>query len=325
LSQIWFLLSVVPFGATLTVHAFMTFTESQPGSSRAGVALAGLAIGTFAMLVVDYAVRARQRSDGFGVLEQIAIPLLVVVLVATVCFIVVRRCVPRVKVSITGLLIAAAVGVSLPVQTEFLIRSLAVWLGPAPEQLTEGASDDMAAGELEGRASDYVTAGELDGMQWLRSNSDDSDVIVTNVHCRPVRRQFEPCDARGFWVVGMSGRRSVLEGWAYTAEAQKLHGVDGRVWSLQPSPYPRRKQLSDAVFVGDEHALQKLSVEFDARWIVLVHRGSTSTDFSETQTPEFDESVAPIRFENGEVTILEIIDTPTSPVGAEVEAEPSDD
>ena len=86
--------------------------------------------------------------------------------------------------------------------------------------------------------------------------------------------------ARGFWVVGLSGRRAVLEGFAYTDEAYAAHGVDGRIFSQQLSPFVERSALNDAVFEnGDVAAVEELRDRFGARWIVVVERSGSSPTF----------------------------------------------
>ncbi|MFW2335263.1 hypothetical protein [Ilumatobacter sp.] len=296
LSQVWFVLSVVPFGATLTVHAFLQLTESWQRRPRAALVAAGLGVGSVVMLVVDYTVRARQRAGDFGALERVLVPLVVVGAFTLVVGLICWRLSGVRQIPVLGLLLVAVVGVAIPGQIVSNVRAAYRWVGPVAEPSVE-------------EAGDYVTRGELEAMVWLREHSEESDVIVTNVHCRPVRRQFFPCDSRGFWVVGLSGRRAVIEGWAYTSEAQRLQGVDGRVWSLQPSLYPERERLNGEVFEGDESALRTLAADLGARWIVAVRRASTSPGFEASEPPDFDDAVAPVRFDNGEVTILEFIDS----------------
>ena len=298
LSQVWFVLAVAPLGVALSVHAFLQLVPRSSGASVRSIALVGLGAGAVLKLSVDYTLRARRATGAAGALENVLIPMVVVAAVGVVVLIVGRFTpVPtRLRVRLPALALAATIGVAIPNQLESYARYGSQWIGSIPEAVSEPAND-------------YVTTGELEAMLWLRDNSAASDVIVTNVQCRPIRRQFAPCDARGFWVVGLSGRRAVLEGYAYTAAAQQLQGVDGRVWSLQPSLYPERDALSEAVFRSDESALRQLETDFGVRWIVLVHRGSEEADFSPVPGLEFDDSTARVRFENGEVSILEVVPT----------------
>ena len=284
-SQSFFALSVVPLGAALTVSALWHFTTGQAVSKRSHL-IDGVAAGCAVTLFLDYFVRARQRAGGYGALDRIVFPMLLLAVLAMLAAWWWRQVRPW-KGSVLALLLACVVGILMPSEIELTARSTYRWAGP----VAYPSSVDKP---------DYLSSGELEAMTWLRSNSDSSDVIVTNVHCRPVQPQAF-CDARGFWVVGLSGRRAVLEGWGYTSEAQELQGVGGRVYARQPSPFVERAELNDAVFsTSDLDALHQLADGFGARWIVAVHRAS--------EVPSFPEAVATVRFDNGEVTILEIIE-----------------
>ena len=142
--------------------------------------------------------------------------------------------------------LASVIGVLIPPAAVDAGRTVYRWVQPV--EYSSGVLPD-----------DAVSERELSAMTWLRDNSAPADVIATNLHCRPAPN--EPyCDARGFWVVGLSGRRAVLEGWAYTDEAQALQGVEGRSYSHQPAPFVERARLNDAVF--DDSDLDALLAYF---------------------------------------------------------------
>lgn len=87
-----------------------------------------------------------------------------------------------------------------------LARSLAFVTGHIPAEAEE--SSRMVFGADGRRAA-----------EWLRLHSDESDVVMTNVHCGPARPVSGQCDARHFWMSAIAERRFVLEGWAYTARS----------------------------------------------------------------------------------------------------------
>jgi hypothetical protein len=145
----------------------------------------------------------------------------------------------------------------------------------------------------------FVPAAEQAAMRWLRENTPAGDIVATNVHCRPADSTPEFCDARSFMVSGLGGRRTVLEGWAYTTEAQLLHGVDGRGAQNQPTPFPVQYTLSQAALQEPTAAiLDTLAVEHDARWLVGIRRAGPVS-------PALDELAEKV-FDNGDVVVYQL-------------------
>ena len=286
LSQSFFAITAVPLGAAFTVAALWN-SSSVDGRVRRPLVVSGLAWGCVITLVTSYFVEVRRRSGGYGALDSLLFPIVIVVAVGAVAGWWWRRRADNLHGSLTGFLIASIIGVLVPAEIGLVAQTAYRWAQPV--SYPSGVD-----------APDFLSSDELVAMTWLREHSDQDDVIITNVHCRPV----EPvpfCDARGFWVVGLSGRRAVLEGWAYTADAQDLQGVEGRVYARQPSPFVHRATLNDAVFErGDVDAIRELSLRHGAKWIVAVDRAG--------KLSPLPESVAARRFDNGAVTILEIVD-----------------
>jgi hypothetical protein len=126
----------------------------------------------------------------------------------------------------------------------------------------------------------FVTGPEQEAMRWLSENTPSDAVVATNLNCRPPDAAPESCDARAYVVSGLGGRRVVLEGWAYTPEAQALHGVDGRSYAVQPSPWPERYDLSQASIESPTVSiLERLEDEYGTGWIVAFRRaGPVSPD-----------------------------------------------
>lgn len=94
-----------------------------------------------------------------------------------------------------------------------------------------------------------LNAQQLAATRWVARYTPADTMVATNVHCLYLRT--EPmCDARSFWVSGLGQRRVLLEGWAYTEDAHKLHGVNGRSSRVQPFSDPALLKLNDSAFTA---------------------------------------------------------------------------
>ncbi|MDX6262534.1 MAG: hypothetical protein QOH84_4222 [Kribbellaceae bacterium] len=103
---------------------------------------------------------------------------------------------------------------------------------------------------------------------WLAKNSKSTDIVVSNTWCRPAGKQGPGCDARGYIVSGIAGRRTFLEGWGYTSQAMANHGVGGLRYNQQPSPWPGRVELTDqAIYDPTPEVLRKLRDQYHVRWV----------------------------------------------------------
>lgn len=285
LSQTWFAHGSGQLGAALTVAALWTAAR-ESGTGWRRIVIRGALAGATLSLIVVYAVDVRRSAGGYGVLDEVLFPLLVIGIAVGAIAGWIRWGPPGRAASGGGwaLALAIAVGAVIPAGAADALQNTYRWV--------QGVNYRPGA-----HVVNTLSQGELEAMLWLRSNSDPSDVIVTNVHCQPPTNTPN-CNARGFWVVGLSGRRAVLEGWAYTDEAQELQGVGGRIFSNQPAPFVERAQLNDAAMAGDVDALATLVDDYGVRWIVAVHRAGAA--------PDYPGSVAAVRFDNGEVTILAV-------------------
>ncbi|WP_218190847.1 hypothetical protein, partial [Pseudomonas sp. SID14000] len=103
---------------------------------------------------------------------------------------------------------------------------------------------------------------------WLAKNSEPTDVVVSNTWCRPAGKQGPGCDARGYIVSGIAGRRTFLEGWGYTSQAMINHGVGGLRYNQQPSPWPDRVELTNqAIYEPTPEVLRVLRDQYHVRWV----------------------------------------------------------
>ncbi|MEV5963827.1 hypothetical protein AB0L70_18820 [Kribbella sp. NPDC051952] len=109
---------------------------------------------------------------------------------------------------------------------------------------------------------------ETSAALWLGQNSAPTDVVATNTWCRPAGKVAPGCDARGYLVSGIAGRRTLIEGWAYTNQAMAAQGVGGRRYTEQPSPWPDRVALtSQALVAPTPEVLHRLHDEYGVRWL----------------------------------------------------------
>ena len=103
---------------------------------------------------------------------------------------------------------------------------------------------------------------------WLAKNSKPTDIVASNTWCRPAGKQGPGCDARGYIVSGIAGRRTFLEGWGYTSQAMVNHGVDGLRYNQQPSPWPDRVELTNqAIYDPTPEVLRLLRDRYHVRWL----------------------------------------------------------
>ncbi|HYN97890.1 MAG TPA: hypothetical protein VES42_28955 [Pilimelia sp.] len=143
-----------------------------------------------------------------------------------------------------------------------------------------------------------ITAAEMRAAIWLDEHAAPDDVVATNVHCQPVRT-WKTCDARSFWVSGLSGRTVLLEGWGYTPAALAGHGTAGLGYSRQPPREPERLARNDRVFskpTAEDVAL--LRTVDGVRWLLADERaGPVSPALGR---------YAVIRYVDGPVAVYEV-------------------
>jgi len=126
-------------------------------------------------------------------------------------------------------------------------------------------------------------------MAWVSQHTPNDAVIATNRHC--VEGQQHPrCLSMAFWVSGLGGRRTVLEGWAYTSAAKSPSA---------PTPFPQRLAANDVVFTNpDAQDINQLRQRYGASWLVADRSvGPVSPQLARFAIP---------RFTSGEITVYEL-------------------
>ncbi|WP_433373649.1 hypothetical protein ACQPZX_02320 [Actinoplanes sp. CA-142083] len=147
--------------------------------------------------------------------------------------------------------------------------------------------------------SRMVSKDEMAAAQWLDHEAGKNDVIATNVHCQLLPNRAKVCDARAFWVVALTGRRALVESWAYTDQAVAANNVNGLKYVYQPAPYPDRFALNERVFAkGAAADVDELRTRYHVRWLFADSRyGPVSPQLAK---------VATVRHTAGPVTVYEV-------------------
>ncbi len=123
------------------------------------------------------------------------------------------------------------------------------------------------AGGADGVGRILFAGGGVAAATYIRDNSPTGDIVATNVHCADpkVRR----CDNRSFWVTAYTERRSVVEGWGYTAATNSGASDDVRN-AYKPIPDPERLAINDAAFTDpSDESISRLRDTYGADWLFV--------------------------------------------------------
>jgi hypothetical protein len=134
-----------------------------------------------------------------------------------------------------------------------------------------------------------IGPGAAAAMAWIDQHAASTAVVATNRHC-VIGPERSECPAIAFWVSGLGGRRTVLEGWGYTSTAK---------WVGAPTPFPARLAVNDAVFTHPSlTTIQRLRQRYGVSWLVA----DKSAGPVSSQLARF----AVARFSSGKVTVYEL-------------------
>lgn len=112
----------------------------------------------------------------------------------------------------------------------------------------------------------HLSVAEVAGARWLAGHSPLSATTATNVYCLPVRTRRH-CDARAFWVQGLSERSSYLGAWAYEDQNednllhQKQSDYIRSFWNV------KRLALNNAAFADPNPAVLTQLYDYGVRWL----------------------------------------------------------
>jgi hypothetical protein len=252
-SQAYFLRLANPVASVFGVWALAAAVPDTVRSGRRVAAL--LAGGTFIGFGVVALARAVTPSlvgrtrDLAAVETSFVIALAVLaaaIVVGLISWVLVRRRVPGLRGWGSALLLAALV-IGGPAQGT---------INPIPDPRTLVSPEPLApaASNVGGITADAAAA-----MAWINRNTPNDAIVATNRHCAsgPERPK---CQSVAFWVSGLGGRRTVLEGWGYTSVARSSNG---------PTPFPVRLAVNDAVFTDPSaKTIERLRRDYGASWLV---------------------------------------------------------
>jgi hypothetical protein len=284
-SQGYFFLCAAPFGVILTVW----FVADR--ARRRSAIVSGLLAGALWILLAP-AVPAPAERTVAGWSAALFEPVLWAVagagvaLLGAVALVLVRRRPAGIRRPAGAALAACAAAVVGAGLASAVVVPARVVLGVTPAALSTSDPARM------------ITAEEMTAARWLAGHAGPDDVVATNVHCVPVG-SATPCDARAFWVAGLSGRRTVIESWGYSDASAAANGAGGLRYTSQPAPYPALFAQNEQIFTAaDPAALADLAQRYGVRWLLADRRaGPVSPDLA---------SIATLRHTSGPVTVYRV-------------------
>ncbi|GAA2472819.1 hypothetical protein GCM10009858_07670 [Terrabacter carboxydivorans] len=283
LSQLYFLSLAVAFFGPVLAWAMAAAVERVPArrAVRAGVVAGGVALGWATALVALHAspsVASGQEHSLEAWTRAILVPIGVVLAVAVVggvAVVVLRR---------FGRL-PAHVGVALLVPAAILGAPLATSAPPVLEGMQAFVRGDAlpVVGGLP------LPEGGGAALDWLATHTPEDAVVATNRHCAS-GVQRDRCPSLAFYVSGLGGRQTILEGWGYTSPVGGLQVA---------TRWPERLADNDALFIDPTAAgFAKLEHQFGLGWLVAdTSSGPVSPRITQYATP---------RFHAGTVTVYEV-------------------
>ena len=281
-SESYFVRSVVPFSLAAVGWMAAGWMRQVDDRRRAAVTVAVLgAVFAEVLSAALLGTRTRPRGAQLDRVVLVALPLFAVLAVTVVLVLLWRRS-NRWR-GLGGLVVVVTV-LAVPTASTFAL-SLRI----------NGGRQAQTFSSPEWRVHPDEAAAAL----WLAKNSESDDIVAANTYCRPAGPQRPGCDARGYIVSGIAGRRTLIEGWAYTQEAMARQGVGGKRYTQQPSPWPDRVAITNqALYEPAPLVLQRLRNQYGVRWLYAdLHDGPVS--------PELDR-LAVRRHSDGMVRIYEL-------------------
>jgi hypothetical protein len=124
--------------------------------------------------------------------------------------------------------------------------------------------------------------------------------VATNVHC--LGPQAAACGGRAFWVSALTGRRTLIGGWAYLDETRALSVLNGRPDSDQPYYNQDLYRLNEALFGAPTRAVVSELRSRGVEWVFAdTHRGQVTRELAD---------VAELVHHNSDVAVYRLDGTP---------------
>lgn len=253
-SESYFVATTTPFSAAAVCWLAISGLRGRSRRTVLAVGGTGAVLGLGLVLAGQLVpeTERRTRADRIALLGYPMLALAVLAALAVAGWLVARRR----RTALVGL------GWSVVVAT--VLAMTVPYIGYATGRV-------VTAGSYPGRplrtVAYAVSPDEQRAAGWLGAHSGRDDVVVTNTACRPARRQPPGCDARGYIVTGIAGRRSLLEGWGYTEQAHRHHGDRGVPYTAVAAPWPDRADLVRRLFTDPAPADLAELRRRGVRWI----------------------------------------------------------
>jgi hypothetical protein len=281
-SEWYFLRGVVPFAASAAGWLVAVAFEGRSRRPMVLVSLSALVLGA---VFYEATKRANLPSADSRVaqVEALARPLLVAAVLTALL--------------VAGWLLSrrrwarpSGLGFAVPVLVVIALSLVAMTRSSYHAFRTDGTYNDVGG---------LLHPDEQVAAVWLGAHSGPTDVVVTGSWCRSAGPRKAGCDARGYLVSGIAGRRTLMEGWAYTQQSLTTNGVGGKGIMVQPSPWPDRVQLTNQILTAPtSQLLEQVRQQYGARWIY-------SDRWDGPVSAKLDE-LAVLRYQEGEVKIYEL-------------------
>jgi hypothetical protein len=123
-----------------------------------------------------------------------------------------------------------------------------------------------------------------EGLRWIRAHTSDDAVLAVDNLQTPETKTYGPLY---FYVAAFAERRTLMQGWEYSAEASTLGFT--AVQNLEAQPFPGRIALQNAVFRhGSAAALQQMESRYGVTTLVVDRQtGAVSPRFLRLVRPVY--------------------------------------
>jgi hypothetical protein len=282
----YFLGSAVPFGVVLTTSVAAAGLHGRSRRTRRTVVIATLAPAVMVLGVIRLFGNVGPAPHGrYAIIWLVAEPLLwfaVITLLAVIGWTVLRITRPAVRGLGVTVVAVAALGLVLPGRPPHAVLDALAMDTPSPQR---------------NQARPAFTAAENQAADWVEHNVPADDVVATNTLCKLPRAPGQ-CDARGYLVSGIGGRRTFIEGWAYTEQSMKNQQPDVH-YTMLSSPWPDRVEVTERAIVGPSAATMQALKTAGVRWLLVDQRfGVPDTEGLRRYADQ--------RFDNGGVQIYQL-------------------
>ena len=268
-SQAYFLRLANPVASVFGAWALVSVVPAttRPGRRLAAVLAGGTLIGFVVVGLARLVTPTLSgRTKDLGAVEvSFLVPLAVLGLavgVGILTWVLARRRLPSLRgwgsaLALAALILGApAQGAINPMPDPRNLTAKVVTREPAKGAPATGA---LVKAKLAIPPPGVISPDAARSMAWVSRNTPQDAVLATNRHC--ISGPERPwCQSTAFWVSGLGGRSTVIEGWGYTQMAKTAN---------HPTPFPGRLAVNDAVFTRPSAStMNRLRKDYGVSWLV---------------------------------------------------------